>query len=162
MTTTEFEIFARNSRSAMLNTARAILHNADEAEDVVQEVLLKLFAIRDRIDVASNPTALAQVAVRHTALNVLRDTKRHPSVEFKVDMVGNVADAEDSEVYNTLLRLIDTLPTKQQMVLRMKHIEGMEVEEIAAAVQMSIDAVYQNLSRARRSILEQFKKGAKL
>jgi RNA polymerase sigma-70 factor (ECF subfamily) len=48
------------------------------------------------------------------------------------------------------------------MVLRMKHIEGMEVEEIAAAVQMSIDAVYQNLSRARRSILEQFKKGAKL
>jgi RNA polymerase sigma-70 factor (ECF subfamily) len=77
-------------------------------------------------------------------------------------MVGNMADAEDSEVYNKLLRLIDTLPTKQQMVLRMKHIEGMEVEEIAAAVQMSIDAVYQNLSRARRSILEQFKKGAKL
>ena len=103
MTTTEFEIFARNSRSAMLNTARAILHNADEAEDVVQEVLLKLFAIRDRIDADSNPTALAQVAVRHTALNVLRDTKRHPSVEFKVDMVGNVTDAEDSEVYNTLL-----------------------------------------------------------
>ena len=53
--------------------------------------------------------------------------------------------------------MIDGLPDKQQMVLRMKHIEGMEVEEIASVIQMSTDAVYQNLSRARRAILEQFK-----
>ena len=43
------------------------------------------------------------------------------------------------------------------MVLRLKHIEGMEVEDIARVAQMSIDAVYQNLSRARRSILQKFK-----
>lgn len=161
MTTTEFEIFARKGRCAMLITARSILRNAEEAEDVVQEVLLKLFAIRDRIDGTSNPMALAQVAVRHTALNVLRDAKRHPSVEFKAEIMGEEENSSDSETYNRLLRIIDTLPSKQQMVLRMKHIEGMEVEEIAAVVQMSVDAVYQNLSRARRSVLEQFKKGVK-
>ena len=39
----------------------------------------------------------------------------------------------------------------------MKHLDNMEIEEIAETVQMSREAVYQNLSRARRAILEQFK-----
>jgi RNA polymerase sigma-70 factor (ECF subfamily) len=160
MTTAEFEIFARQNRGVMVTTARAILRSDDEAEDVVQEVLLKLFAIRDRIDSSTNPAALAKIAVRHAALNVLRDAKRHSSVELRYDSAAEEEVADHSERYNQLLRIIDTLPAKQQMVLRMKHIEGMEVEEIATAVQMSIYAVYQNLSRARRSVLQQFKKGA--
>lgn len=61
------------------------------------------------------------------------------------------------ERYTELLQAIDTLPSKQQMILRLKHIEGLEVEEIADLVKMSHDAIYQNLSRARRAILEQFK-----
>lgn len=56
-----------------------------------------------------------------------------------------------------VLDVVDSLPSKQQMVFRLKHIEAMEVEEIATVAMMSVDAVYQNLSRARRNILEQFK-----
>ena len=63
---------------------------------------------------------------------------------------------EDGEL-GELLRAIDTLPSKQQIVLRLKHIEGMDVNEIAETIQMSEDAVYQNLSRARRAILNKFK-----
>ena len=158
MTILEFEIFAHSCRSSMLVTARSLLHSQDEAEDVVQEVLLKLFSIRDRIDVNSNIYALAHVAVKHTALNMLRNAKRHTMVEFKAETISDyIDDGSTTDLFATILEIIDTLPSKQQMVLRLKHLEGMEVEDIARVAQMSIDAVYQNLSRARRSILQKFK-----
>lgn len=64
MTIAEFEIFASRCRGSMLATARSLLHSQEEAEDVVQEVLLKLFTLRERIKLSSNPDALAQVAVK--------------------------------------------------------------------------------------------------
>lgn len=158
MTTKEFEILALRCRASMLATARSLLHSQDEAEDVVQEVLLKLFVIRERIDVSSNPDALAQVAVKHAAINILRSAKRHSLVELKPGIALDVGEeVPTTEMLAFVLEIIDTLPSKQQMVLRLKHIEGMEVEDIARVAQMSIDAVYQNLSRARRSILQKFK-----
>lgn len=157
MTIAEFEIFASRCRGSMLATARSLLHSQEEAEDVVQEVLLKLFTLRERIDLSSNPDALAQVAVKRAALNLLRSAKRHSMVEYRADMSPFVDDAaEAAELLATVLEIMDALPSKQQMVLRLKHIDCMEVEEIASVAQMSVDAVYQNLSRARRSIFQKF------
>jgi RNA polymerase sigma-70 factor (ECF subfamily) len=78
-------------------------------------------------------------------------------VEFKPEMAVDVGEeVSHTEMLASVLEIIDTLPSKQQIVLRLKHIESMEVEDIARVAQMSIDAVYQNLSRARRSILQKF------
>ena len=143
----------------MLVTACSLLHSQDEAEDVVQEVLLKLFTMRDRIDASANPDALLQVAVKHAALNILRSAKRHTMVEYRADMNPCIDEGEQmAEMLASVSEIIDILPSKQQMVLRLKHIEGLEVEDIASVAQMNVDAVYQNLSRARRSILQKFQK----
>lgn len=78
-------------------------------------------------------------------------------VEYRADMNPFVDEgAEVTELLATVLEIMDALPSKQQMVLRLKHIDCMEVEEIASVAQMSVDAVYQNLSRARRNILQKF------
>lgn len=63
-------------------------------------------------------------------------------------------DEEEEEKEKELIR---SLPDKQQVVLRMKHIDGMEVSEIAQVTGMSRDAVRQNLSRARKKIVSFFK-----
>ncbi len=156
MTTQEFEIFAARSRARLLTTARSLIANGDEAEDVVQEALIKLYSMRDRLSEYRNTDALATVVVKHLALNVLRHHHRHRTTELNERVLYSEELQPDDRI-DELLKAIDSLPSKQQMILRMKHIEGMEVEEIASAVQMSHDAIYQNLSRARRAILEQFK-----
>ena len=151
----EFEIFVCRCRRMLVSVARGYLGDDDMAEDVVQEALLKLYAMRDKLDTYHSVEALARVVVKRLSLNVLRIHQRHRVVPLNVDVSdGGVMDDDRVRV---ILALIDGLPDKQQMVLRMKHIEGMEVEEIASVIQMSTDAVYQNLSRARRAILEQFK-----
>jgi RNA polymerase sigma-70 factor (ECF subfamily) len=60
------------------------------------------------------------------------------------------------ERMDELLELIETLPDLQQAILRMKHIEGMEVEEIARLTGSNPIAVRTNLSRARKKVREQF------
>ena len=55
-----------------------------------------------------------------------------------------------------MTRLIDSLPDVQQATLRMKHIDGMEVKEIAAMTGATVNAVRVNLSRARKKILSYY------
>lgn len=157
MTNSEFEIFARQNRDGMLHTAKRLLQTIDDAEDAVQEALLRLFALRDKLSEYRKPEALAQVVVKRIALNMLRSSKRHPIVELREQSLYEDDDREQRELLDEVLKRMDELPSKQQMVLRMKHLDNMEIEEIAETVQMSREAVYQNLSRARRAILEQFK-----
>ena len=113
-------------------------------------------AMRERLDDYRNIDALAMVVVKRLSLNILRHDKRHPATTLD-ERITVSEESSSEERYTELLRAIDTLPSKQQMILRLKHMEGMEVEEIADLGKMSHDAIYQNLSRARRAILEQFK-----
>ena len=156
MTHQEFEIFAQRCRGKLLATARHYLDTSDEAEDVVQEAMLKLFVMRQRLGEFSHPEAFANVVVKHLALNIVRGSSRRRMVNIDNLHLMSEELIEDGEL-GELLKAIDTLPSKQQIVLRLKHIEGMEVDEIAETIQMSEDAVYQNLSRARRAILNKFK-----
>lgn len=156
MTHQEFEIFAQRCRAKLMATARHYLAASDKAEDVVQDAMLKLYMMRQRLGELSRPEAFAVVVVKHLALNHIRSNERHKIVSLDSLSLSSEEFTEDSRL-GELLGAIDTLPSKQQIVLRLKHVEGMEVEEIASVVQMSHDAVYQNLSRARRAILNRFK-----
>ena len=156
MTNREFEIFVERTRTKLLAIARQYLGAVADAEDIVQEALLKLYAMRDKLDDYRSVDALATVVVKRLALNTLRNEKRHPATTLDERITVSDEPPVD-EQYEELLHTIDALPDKQQMILRMKHIEGMDVEEIADLVKMSHNAIYQNLSRARRAILEQFK-----
>ena len=74
--------------------------------------------------------------------------------------VGEIPDMKliEEEGMQEILQAIATLPDLQQSVLRMKHIEGFEVEEIARLLGSTTIAVRTNLSRARKKICEQFKR----
>lgn len=156
MTTHEFEIFVGDNRKRLLSIARQYVVSQDEAEDVVQDALLKLLTIRQRLDTRDGAARLSTVVVKRLSLNILRSRGRHQIVS--IDSRQIIAEeATTKEDMSELLSAIEALPSKQQMILRLKHLEGMEVEDIASTVQMSRDAIYQNLSRARRAILERFK-----
>ena len=151
----EFEIFARQCRSKLLTTARGYIPDIAEAEDVVQDALLKLYAMRHRLEEQRSPEALAITIVRHLAIDSLRRKQRYPEVALDASIVDSPEECD--ERIRAVLKLMDGLPSKQQIILRMKHIEGLECEQIAQIVGVSIDAVYQNLCRARRAILKEFK-----
>lgn len=158
----KFEIEAKRMRPAILRMATHYTEDTDEAEDVVQEVLLKLWFLRERLSQYRNIDALAMVITKHLCIN--RKREEHPNIVSLEEgwMIEGEAGPEkklvDEERMKELLELISTLPDLQQAILRMKHIDGFEVEEIARLTGSTAIAVRTNLSRARKKVREQFMK----
>mgnify|MGYP003107973006 CR=1 FL=1 len=128
-------------RPALLRMATRYLEDSDDAEDVVQDVLLKLWFLRGKLDKYRSVDALAIVITKHLCINCIRGAR-----------IEKVAEENMQEILDS----ISTLPNLQQAILRMKHIEGFEVEEIARMTGSTPVAVRTNLSRARKKVREQF------
>ena len=147
-------------RPALLRLAMHYTEDTDEAEDVIQEVLLKLWFLRERLDRYRSIDALATVITRHLCINRRRG-QHLELVSLEEGMTMMTEDTPEQilvkdEQMEELLALIAKLPDLQQAILRMKHIEGFEVEEIASLTGSNPTAVRTNLSRARKKVREQF------
>ena len=163
-----FEIEIQRIRPHLINKAEQLLKDGEEAEDVVQDTILKLWTMRDRLDEYRSMEGLAVVMVRRLALNQMRTITVRKLWSGKKDNEDKslTPDAELSpeeqlvmqEQDGQLKALISQLPDKQQAILRMKHLDGMETEQIAQLAGCSEAAVRQNLSRARRQIWKCFKR----
>lgn len=156
----EFEIEAKRMRPALLRMATRYLENSDEAEDVVQDALLKLWFLREKLEQYRSVDALAIVVTKHLCINRLRGFRME---KVDLDQGIGISGGENPEMrlveeekMQEVLKLLSVLPDLQQSILRMKHIDGFEVEEIARLIGSTPIAVRTNLSRARKRVREQF------
>lgn len=159
----QFELEARRLRPALLRVASGMLgHDTGDAEDAVQEALLKLWFFRDRLSQYESVDAPAMVIVRRVSLNMLRSRGRSLTVsssgslpEFE-SFSSSSSDAPGEYLSDELTAAIDSLPSTEQAVLRLRHIEEMEIEDIAALTDSTPGAVRTALSRARRKVRDRF------
>lgn len=147
-------------RDHLFHTARQILSDEDDAEDAVQEVLLRLWNLRDTLGKYDSLPAFATTVTKNHCLDKLRVKKRTDTID---EAIHNRAAAENPylsvERKNTvevLQRIIDALPPLQQAIIKMKDVEEYEVEEIAEITGTNIEAVRVNLSRARKKVREEY------
>lgn len=163
MNDTEFEHIASRLRPQIKSQAEHMVKDLRlsyvDAEDAVQEALLRLWRMGDRLDTYNSVEALAATVVR----NVCIDMSRHPAPPTSTIEGLNVA--ADSSADSSLTaesergaveRLIDKLPATQQRLLRMRG-EGMSLDEIAVTVDMPKSSVKTLISKARRQLLERMK-----
>ena len=103
----------------------------------------------------------ARVVVRNLSLSKVR--QRRVMVDIARADIANDNESESArnEQIDRMMELVDALPTMQQTVLRMRHMQEMTMADIASLIGTSEAAVRQSLSRARRSIIEQFKSESK-
>lgn len=150
MTEREYNEEAAELRPTLIDLAVGYTKSRDDAEDIVQDVMLKLWTMRN--DVQRPMGALAHVLTRNLCVDFLR--RRKPTVDAipsDVQETGNeVSAAEQAE---RLMGVIDTLPTTYQVVLRLRHIEGMTMGDMARLMGSSEAAVRKALSRARQAVL---------
>ena len=156
----EFETLIRQIRQHLYHEAMRLLADNDEAEDVTQDTVLKLWAMRQQLDAYRSVEALAVVMVRRLAVSRKRTattislSERQPPDLSNDDSPEHLLISQEEET--KMLQMIATLPDAQQAILRMKHIDGLETSEIASITGSSEEAVRQNLSRARKRILKMF------
>ena len=155
MTTERYMDEVKAIRPMLFNVARGILGSDEEAEDVVQDAMLRLWQLRD--EPIMNVRGFARVVVRNLCLSKVR--RKRETVDIARADVANDDESESArnEQIDRMMKLVDALPTMQQTVLRMRHMQEMTMADIANIIGTSEAAVRQSLSRARRCIIEQFK-----
>lgn len=149
----EFKHITREVQPALFLIARKIIGDEEEAKDVVQDCLLRLWQLKGEVQ---NVRGFARILVRNRSLDVVRKRQRHLLVELKE--TGDIAPADEhDERTERMMALIERLPAMQQTVLRLRHMEGMEMSEIAELTGTTEQAIRQSLSRARRAVLANYK-----
>lgn len=152
----QFKITVVPLRGKLLNYARKLTDDSSDAEDVVQEVMLKLWNIRQKLEEYNSIEALA-VRITHNLCMDMWRSKRTDQVSLdQVPVVSRTVNPERVLEGNDEIRLmreiISSLPTLQQTIIRMKDIEEYETEEIAQITGCSSESIRSNLSRARKKV----------
>lgn len=156
----DFENEVRLIRPKLYLLAFRYVQNEEDAEDVTQDVLLKLWSIRQTLEEYRSVEALAMIITKHVCLNRLRGNKYLETGMEETEKMEAPDSPEESlieqEEYDRLMKIMNQLPDIQQATLRMKHIDGLEVEEIARITGTKEVTVRTNLSRARKKIMNYF------
>jgi RNA polymerase sigma-70 factor, ECF subfamily len=154
----EFKIKVIPLRNKLFRFAKRFLDNVEEAEDTVQEVYIRLWNMRNKLDQYRSVEALAMVTTRNMCLDRLK-SKRYTTERIE-NLRDDVVDAaaekrnDQAELVLRIQRLIQTLPELQRTIMQLRDIEGYDFEEIAGIMGMNENAIRVNLSRARKKIRE--------
>jgi RNA polymerase sigma-70 factor, ECF subfamily len=140
---------------------RGVLYGAvgpdSSAEDLLQEVFLGFFRGAPRIkDGTLLRSYLIGVAVRTAAVELRRRKVRRwvglTSTGDVPEFPVLAADSEGRESLRALYRVLDTLSNRRRMAFVLRHVEGLELLEIAAALTVSESTVRRELSRAEQQL----------
>jgi len=149
-------------REQLLLYARSFLNHPEDAEDVIQEVMMKLWFMRKELQQYDSVTALSVQMTKRLCLNRIKvlERKMDPlgGFDFESDLPSPETQLEQKDQVSHVLKIIDQLPELQQAILRMRHVEGLEMDEIAEITGSKPEAVRMNLSRARKKVKELFLK----
>ena len=151
MTTETFRQEAQRMRTTLVRLAAGILRDSDEAEDVVQDVLLRLWQMREQLQMPVEP--LAKVLTRNRCIDLIR--RKKPTAELTT-AVFQEEDQPQRERIERMMKVIEALPDLQQTILRLRHMEGMDSKEIAKLTGSTEVAVRKALSRARQAVRDKF------
>lgn len=154
---TRFEQLVLPHLDAAFNLARWLLRNRADAEDVVQEAMLRAFRFFDRFRGGDARAWLLQI-VRNSCYTWLE--KHRPAdlmTEFNEEIHRTAsADPEKLAVQSNererLMHALNSLPARPREVLVLRELEGCSYKEIAEIIGVPMGTVMSTLSRARERL----------
>ncbi|QHI34725.1 ECF RNA polymerase sigma factor SigW [Kordia antarctica] len=149
-------------KDKLYRLAKRLLVSSEEAEDATQEVLLKLWSKKTKIETYTNVEAFAMTMTKNYCLDKLKSkqasnlklvhsnyTDENTSLERELELKDSV---------NFVHEIMNQLPDQQKIIIQLRDIEQYDFEEIAKVVNMNPTAIRVALSRARKYIREELTK----
>ncbi|MCQ2095843.1 MAG: sigma-70 family RNA polymerase sigma factor [Bacteroidaceae bacterium] len=158
MTVTEFEHIVHRMRPKMMSVAYNFFHNDEDAEDAVQDVLLKMWKRDWNPD--DDIMALATLATKNQCVSMIRKQRLrlHQSLDEATENSTADYDADRNllaDEKDMMIELaISTLTRSEQRIIRMKRDEALDAEEIAIITGIKVSSVRTMTSVARKKLIK--------
>jgi RNA polymerase sigma factor (sigma-70 family) len=149
-------------KDKVFRLARRLLVSTEEAEDATQEVLVKLWNNREKLNGYSSVEAMAMTMTKNYSLDRLKSKQasemRIVHSNYSDRQAGLQQQAEDRDSWAWAEKIMQQLPEQQRMIMQLRDIEEYEFAEIAKIMDMNETAVRVALSRARKTLREEMTK----
>ena len=141
-------------KDEMYRFAKRFLVSSDEAQDLVQDLMMKFWQKKDEL-AGLNMKSYALKCVKNECLNKLKhETVKQNFADYQINR-SELYKMEVNNLKEKIINFINELPEKQKMVIHLKDVEEYEVSEISEVLEMEENAVRVNLMRARQKVKEQ-------
>ena len=139
-----------------------IVGNSMDAEDIIQELLIKIWQKKDHFEQIENKEAWCMTVTRNMCIDKLRGRKQSSA---DISDYGFLSDgsatpdiaAEQKDSLSKVMKIVNELPENQREIIHLRDIEGYTYKEISDLTGMSEDQVKVNLFRARQKLKEKLK-----
>ena len=161
MTTTEFEHIAQQLRPQMMRVALDFFPSEEDAEDAVQDVLLKMWKRDWKPD--DDIKALAIRATKNQCVSMARKQRLRHVTPLEKDVHECISSVEaDQAILTREQRMmieiaISTLTHSEQRIIRLKQDKGLDAEQISIITGIKLASVRSMLSMARKKLIEKLK-----
>ena len=151
-------------KNKLYRLALRITLNAEDAEDVVQETMMKVWSRRQQWEQIESMEAFCITICRNLALDKTRrmaaDDQSLEANEIDAPDHSHHANPEEQTIQQDRIRLvrqiIDQLPEKQRSVMHLRDFEGKSYKEIATILSITEEQVKINIFRARQTVKSRF------
>ncbi len=159
MNTDKINLFNLPYKDKLYRFALNIVGNVHDAEDIMQELLIKIWNRRDQFEALENKEAWCMTVTRNMAIDKIRGKKvKMDDIDgyFNIKDKNNSVDIdiEQKERMNIVLKMVNELPEQQRQIVHLRDVEGYTYKEIAEITENSLDFVKVSLHRARKSLKE--------
>lgn len=140
-------------KDLMYRLALRLINNPAEAEDAVQQAMMKMWQRKDELNGIENIGAFVIKTMQNDCLNRLKKLK---TVERHLGQFGKMqtltTEIANGNMVQIIKEEINKLPEKQRIIIQLCDVEGFDTKEIAEIVEIDEGAVRTNLSRARQKV----------
>lgn len=157
MTPNEFRQCILPIKDKLYRFALRMVGDQKEAEDILQDVLIKLWNNRDKLASLVNLNAWSMRIVKNQALDRMKSKQfQTRSLDRATDIIlhddNAYHESELSDILKHIHRMMDRLPLVQKQIIQLKDIDGFSYDEIATIMELSLTQVKVYLFRARTTI----------
>lgn len=167
-----FQVLVEAHQHRVVGTIAKMLGDEAEAEDVAQQVFVRVWRSAGRYEPTAKFTTWLFTILRNLVFNEVRRRKRHPAISLDApreaddERPRDTADHRvktpeaallDGEMMSAIQRAIDELPETQRLAVIMRRYDETPYEEIAEVLELTVPAVKSLLFRARTELREKLK-----
>lgn len=141
-----------------------ILKRKEDAEDAIQEVFIKLWKLRNKLEGCKSLEAFAMTVTRNHCLDKIRTTHT-VSVEdsYYQNAPAMISDTADrkldlKDAVSYVKEIVNNLPKQQRMIMHLRDMEGYSYLEISEIMNENVNTLRVSLSRARNKVRKELNK----
>jgi RNA polymerase sigma-70 factor (ECF subfamily) len=162
MTQAEFLDIVMPFKDKVFRLAKRLLVSQEEAEDATQEILIKLWRNKQKIQEYNNVEAFSMTMTKNFCLDRLK-SKHAQNLKivhsnYQDNNVSLQKQVELNDSVDWVSKIMEELPEQQKIILQLRDIEQYEFSEISKMLDINETAIRVSLSRARKTLREKLTK----